>query len=199
MSHQRLVFPLYLCPMNTTHRLPLLSLRHRIHPTTNRNMTSFLSTSRRTALAFALGILSLLSFPAANAQTLYVGNGSIGQTTTFTSGTNSYFMTYVGNLAGDSNNLLTIANSGTLLATSVYLYVGYNGSSNSLVISDGGHVVDGEGDLGYSASFPTPSASNNSALVTGTGSLWSNSSLSSLRSSACLNTASASSSRLTAV
>ncbi len=50
------------------------------------------------------------------------------------------------------------------------LAVGYNHSGASMVISDGGLVSDYYGVIGY-----TNSSSNNSVLVTGNGSLWSNS------------------------
>lgn len=48
-------------------------------------------------------------------------------------------------------------------------YIGYSGSGNSLVISNGGQVISGYGYVGEQSS-----SSNNSVLVTGVGSVWSN-------------------------
>ena len=104
-----------------------------------------------------------------SAQDLYVGSNTSGQSTNFTSGTNSYANTYVGYEATASNNLLTIGNTNTLLTNSANLYVGYAGSSNSMVISNGGVVVNSNGYVGYDAA-----SSNNSVTVTGANSHWSN-------------------------
>jgi T5SS/PEP-CTERM-associated repeat protein len=49
------------------------------------------------------------------------------------------------------------------------LYVGYNGSGNRLIVTNGGQVFCHIGELGIFAS-----SSNNVAVVTGTGSVWSN-------------------------
>jgi T5SS/PEP-CTERM-associated repeat protein len=102
-----------------------------------------------------------------------VGSNSSGQTTNFTSGTNNYSNGYVGYNTGDSNNTLTLSTNtgtGTLLVITNTLYVGSQGSSNSLSISAGATVSDGTGTIGDSNT-----SSNNSALVTGTNSLWTNS------------------------
>jgi T5SS/PEP-CTERM-associated repeat protein len=48
-------------------------------------------------------------------------------------------------------------------------FVGYEGSGNTLEISDGGHVYNDYGFIGHMAS-----SSSNSVLVTGSGSVWSN-------------------------
>jgi autotransporter-associated beta strand protein/T5SS/PEP-CTERM-associated repeat protein len=50
------------------------------------------------------------------------------------------------------------------------VYVGNEASGNSLIISNGGRVANGQGSIGY-----TVSSSNNSALVTGANSVWTNS------------------------
>ena len=117
-------------------------------------------------------LITILSSESAIAQDLYVGFNSSARTTNFTSGTNAYLNTYVGYNSGDSNNVLNVANPGTLLTNTGDLYVGYNGSGNSLSISNGGTVAD---DYGYVGGFTTNSSNtNNSALITGANSLWTN-------------------------
>ena len=69
-----------------------------------------------------------------------------------------------------SNNSVLVTGSNSLWTNSGDLYVGYDGSSNSLVISNGGKVADGNGYIGH-----INTSSKNSVLVTGAGSLWSNS------------------------
>jgi len=83
---------------------------------------------------------------------------------------NSYAYTYVGNAANDSNNFLTVANADTLLTNSQDLYVGNLGSENTMVITNGAMVAGRSGFIGYDAT-----SSNNSVLVTGSNSVWSNS------------------------
>ena len=114
---------------------------------------------------------ALLIVRPGSAQDLYVGSNSSGQTTNFTSGTNSYANTYVGYNAGASNNTLTVAITNTLLTNSADLNIGYNGSGNSMIVSNAAQVANaGNGFIGNIA----PS-SNNFVLVTGLGSTWSNS------------------------
>ncbi len=67
-------------------------------------------------------------------------------------------------------NSLTVTNGGMVLAGGD-LYVGMYGSSNTLTIAGGGRVANGNGYIGYDGSF---GGGNNSVLVTGSGSLWSN-------------------------
>ena len=75
----------------------------------------------------------------ADAVDLYVGSNSPGDSTNFSSGTNSYDNTYVGYDASASNNQLTVETIGTFLINSGDLYIGYAGSSNSLVVSKRWH------------------------------------------------------------
>ena len=105
----------------------------------------------------------------ASAQDLYVGSNNSGQTTNFSSGTNSYINTYVGYASNSSNNSLTIGNTNTLLTNSGDVYLGDSGPNNSMVISNGGTVSDSNGWIGYSNS-----STGNSALVSDSNSLWSN-------------------------
>ena len=76
----------------------------------------------------------------------------------------------IGDLATASNNSVLVTGVGSLLTNSADLYVGNAGSGNSLVISNGGRVASGDGIIGNFAD-----SSNNSVLVTGSGSTWSNS------------------------
>jgi T5SS/PEP-CTERM-associated repeat protein len=104
-------------------------------------------------------------------ENLYVGSNSSSVTTNFTSGTNAYDNTYVGYSAAASNNTLNVSNAATVLTNYTDLYVGYEGSSNTMQVADGGTVaVATNSYIGFSAT-----ASNNSVLVTGTNSLWTNS------------------------
>jgi T5SS/PEP-CTERM-associated repeat protein/autotransporter-associated beta strand protein len=70
-----------------------------------------------------------------------------------------------------SNNSILVTGAGSLLSNSIALYVGYYGSSNSLVISNGGVVDAPSTYLGNENIL----SSNNSILVTGAGSLLNNS------------------------
>ena len=96
--------------------------------------------------------------------------GSANQTINFTSGTNSYSPITVGSDTSSTNNLVTVINTNTLLTNSGSLSVGQNGSGNSMVISNGGMVADATGYIGSSNT-----SLNNSVLVTGAGSTWTNS------------------------
>ncbi len=69
---------------------------------------------------------------------------------------------------GNSSNSVMVTGTGSVWTNYDEVYVGYSGSGNSLVISNGGQVLDYDGYVGYTNGF------NNQALVTGTGSVWSN-------------------------
>jgi len=118
---------------------------------------------------------SLLCTQDASAQTsdLYVGSNSSIQTYTV-SGTETYSNTYVGYQQGASNNSLIVSRNTNLLTKSVDLFIGYGGSSNSMVISSGGIVANSNALIGWDTN-----SSNNSVLVTGTNgayaSTWTNS------------------------
>jgi T5SS/PEP-CTERM-associated repeat protein len=76
---------------------------------------------------------------------------------------------YIGWDTGANNNSVLVGGNGSAWTNSDDLYVGEGGSGNSLVISNGGVVVNAHGYVGYISS-----ASNNSVVVSGTGSVWSN-------------------------
>jgi T5SS/PEP-CTERM-associated repeat protein len=75
---------------------------------------------------------------------------------------------YVGMNTSSSNNKVTIQNSGALCNTGSF-FVGHQGSDNLLVISNGGWAINGIARIGYLAS-----SGNNTAIVTGTNSVWNN-------------------------
>jgi T5SS/PEP-CTERM-associated repeat protein len=77
----------------------------------------------------------------------------------------------IGLNGGSTNNVVFVTgpNSAWNNSDSDWLYIGYDGSFNTLFVSGGGRVRNGVGVVGL-----TPSASNNLAVVTGSGSLWSN-------------------------
>jgi T5SS/PEP-CTERM-associated repeat protein len=76
----------------------------------------------------------------------------------------------LGNATGSSNNVAVVAGSGAVWRNTSGLRVGYFGSANNLVISNAGKVlVNGSTYVGASGS-----SSNNSILVAGTSSVWSN-------------------------
>jgi T5SS/PEP-CTERM-associated repeat protein len=70
------------------------------------------------------------------------------------------------------SNSVLVGGTGSLWSTPGYIKVGNSGFGNSLVISNGGVVSDNVGALGYNTG-----GSNNSVIVTGTGSVWSNGTL----------------------
>ncbi|MCX6900359.1 MAG: PEP-CTERM sorting domain-containing protein [Verrucomicrobia bacterium] len=77
----------------------------------------------------------------------------------------------IGNSAISSNNYAIVTGAGSVWSNSAYLYVGYTGSFNQLAIVNGGKTYSTYGNVGYSAG-----SISNAVVVTGAGSLWSNSS-----------------------
>ena len=75
----------------------------------------------------------------------------------------------IGYNAGASNNSITVTGAGSTLSSPMGVTVGLNGSGSSLVISNGGAASSNIGQIGYAAA-----SSNNSVLVMGIGSAWSN-------------------------
>ena len=138
------------------------------------NSSSSLECRGSFSLFLVLVAIAMLSMTAqhAIAQDLYVGSNSSGDSTNFNSGTHPFDATYIGYDASASNNQITVEGFGTLLSNSGDLYVGYAGSSNSMVVSNGGIVVSSNGWIGYSNS-----ASDNSVLVSDSSALWTNSSV----------------------
>jgi len=104
---------------------------------------------------------------------LLVGENASNQSTNFTAGSNSFYNISIGINAGNSNNSVTVTNSGTFLQASGDLVVGMGGSGNGMLVSGGALVTNGQinygGVIGLNAS-----SSNNSVVVKGAGSTWSN-------------------------
>jgi T5SS/PEP-CTERM-associated repeat protein len=104
-----------------------------------------------------------------NSGDLYVGNEGSGNSLVISNGGRvANTIGYIGDQPNSSNNSVLVTGSNSLWTNSGDLFVGLQGSGNSLVISNGGTVASGEGYIGAVSS-------NNSALVTGAGSLWTNS------------------------
>jgi len=78
---------------------------------------------------------------------------------------------HIGRNPSSANNSVLVTGAGSMWTISNQLNVGTLGSGNSLVISNGGRVQNTLGRIGSGGA-----SVNNSALVTGLGSTWSNSS-----------------------
>jgi T5SS/PEP-CTERM-associated repeat protein len=78
----------------------------------------------------------------------------------------------LGNHADSGHNRLLVSGAGSHLRVSDInnrMYIGVKGSSNAMVIEQGGRVSDSYGHLGHDAS-----SWNNVGIVRGTGSVWTN-------------------------
>jgi T5SS/PEP-CTERM-associated repeat protein len=77
---------------------------------------------------------------------------------------------YLGYEVSSSNNSVLVTGTGSVWNYNANLNIGYSGAGNNLVISNGGRVVNtytgGLGYIGYNSG-----SSNNSVLVTGSGSV----------------------------
>jgi T5SS/PEP-CTERM-associated repeat protein len=101
---------------------------------------------------------------------LFVGYAGSGNKLTISNqGTVSSVNEWIGYSANSSNNSVLVTGSNSLWSA-FYLHVGYAGSGNNLTISNQGTVSSVNGWIGDSAN-----SSNNSVLVTGSNSLWTNS------------------------
>jgi T5SS/PEP-CTERM-associated repeat protein len=106
-----------------------------------------------------------------NNSDLYVGDFSAGNSLVISNGgrvINGYG--YLGRVDGSDNNSVMVTGAGSAWTNLANSYVGCYGSGNSLVVSNGGRVIDDYGTVGYDTN-----SFNNQALVTGAGSVWSNS------------------------
>jgi len=106
-----------------------------------------------------------------NNYTIYVGKSGSGNSLVISNGgTATGNSVFIGTFDSSSNNSVLVTGANSRLNTRGQLFFGYEGSGgNSLVISNGGTVAASSSDIGFSSI-------NNSALVTGAGSLWTNSS-----------------------
>jgi T5SS/PEP-CTERM-associated repeat protein len=106
-----------------------------------------------------------------SALNLTIGNDGSGNKLTISNqGTVSCLNGGIGYSANSSNNSVLVTGSNSLWTNVAHLYVGYAGSGNNLTISNQGTVSSVNGWIGDSAN-----SSNNSVLVTGSNSLWTNS------------------------
>jgi len=106
-----------------------------------------------------------------NQNYLFVGNSGAGNQLTITNGGHVVSGSgYLGEGASSSNNVALVIGSGSVWSNQFSLYVGFGGAGNQLTIANGGQAVSSNGYVG-----DLPSSSNNVVLVTGSGSVWSNS------------------------
>ncbi len=70
---------------------------------------------------------------------------------------------------GGSDNQAMVTGAGSHWTNDTDFVVGWSGGSNQLLVENGGRVSGGAGTVGLSST-----AKNNEALITGTGSLWTN-------------------------
>ena len=102
--------------------------------------------------------------------TLFVGsNGALNRLVISNGALLGNGIGYVGFNSSSSNNQVLVTGTNSYWSNLFDLNVGYSGSRNHLVISNGGRVGNDYGYVGFFAS-----SSNNQALVTGTNSYWSN-------------------------
>jgi T5SS/PEP-CTERM-associated repeat protein len=102
---------------------------------------------------------------------IVVGSNSMGNRLTVSDGGYALFTTgYVGYGSAATNNVIVVSGPGSILSNaggSAFCFLGYNGGSNTLIISDGGKLgVDMGIYVGYNIY-----SSNNLVNVTGTNSL----------------------------
>ena len=103
-----------------------------------------------------------------NSNALVISNGG-----TMTNGQQTYGGV-IGLNAGAGNNSVVVTGQGSSWNGGGDLFVGESGAGNSLVITNGGTVINGQVSYGGVIGLNT-SANNNNVLVSGTGSTWSNS------------------------
>jgi T5SS/PEP-CTERM-associated repeat protein len=110
-----------------------------------------------------------------NGSTFYIGNGSSGNTLEIKNGAKVFAIdsligdgVYEGAINPGSNNTVLVTDPGSIWSAGVFLLIGgFGDSGDSLVISNTGVVVSDNGYIG-------PNGDNSSVLVTGPGSVWSN-------------------------
>jgi hypothetical protein len=105
---------------------------------------------------------------AGNSNTVVISNGG-----TMTNGQLS-FGGIIGLYAGASNNSVVVTGTGSSWNNAGDLLVGWDDSGNKLTITNGGTVKSSQINYGGAIGFNVGS-SNNSVVVTGSGSSWSNS------------------------
>src|SRR6185503_11812603 len=79
----------------------------------------------------------------------------------------------IGVVSQSQYNVATVTGAGSIWSNASTLYLGFGSQNNQLVITNGGKVYNGTTVISYLNSPPTYNAYSNSALVSGSGSLWS--------------------------
>jgi T5SS/PEP-CTERM-associated repeat protein/autotransporter-associated beta strand protein len=111
-----------------------------------------------------------LTAASAKVATTWVGYFDGGGTLLISNaGTLTNSVGYIGYVS--SGNKAVVTGAGSLWTNSKAFFVGNQGNGNSLVVSNGGALISG---AGRGASYVGEASSNNTVLVTGTGSLWQN-------------------------
>jgi T5SS/PEP-CTERM-associated repeat protein len=101
---------------------------------------------------------------------LDVGHGGAGNLLLITNGgTVESLYASLGFGAESTGNVALLTGTNSLLHTASGLFVGWFGAGNRLVVSDGAMVRSGDGTIGEESS-----GNNNTAVITGSGSAWSN-------------------------
>jgi T5SS/PEP-CTERM-associated repeat protein len=80
----------------------------------------------------------------------------------------------VGYNTGANSNSVTVAGSGSVWTNNGMLHVGYQGTFNQMIVSNGGVVISSGGFGANAGTGIGDSSSGNLALVAGAGSLWTN-------------------------
>nr|WP_306469684.1 hypothetical protein [Oscillatoria laete-virens] len=107
-----------------------------------------------------------------NRSNLYVGaSGVSNQMTVSGGGTVHNFIGYIGDSSAATNNTVLVTGAGSVWSNRSAMYLGNGSAGNELIISNGGTVYANTSFVG-AGSFP--GSSNNSVVVTGADSLWSN-------------------------
>jgi T5SS/PEP-CTERM-associated repeat protein len=108
-----------------------------------------------------------------NSYSVFVGYSGVGGSLTVSNGATLSAVNGIalGYLSTSSNNSALVAGGGSAWQCIHDTYVGIDGSANSLTISNGAKIIDDYGLIGAD-----PGSDGNSALVTGSGSLWTNNS-----------------------
>lgn len=103
-----------------------------------------------------------------------VGNQGTRNQLVITNGGKVYspFSFTIGSALTSSSNAVLVTGTGSVWISTLNLTVGSQGAGNQLTIANGGAVFNAAGVLGDSVS-----SSNNTVLVTGAGSLWTNTTL----------------------
>ncbi len=106
-----------------------------------------------------------------NRSSLRLGSSGSGNSLVISNGGRAFFILgLISFFAESSNNTVQVTGTNSIMTSGNAFYFGYYGSASSLLVSNGGTLAGTEGYLGLTAT-----ASNNSALITGANSLWTNS------------------------